>query len=92
MYSIQIFILALLRYYLMIARVGHIPCLALVFSISSLCYSSVQFWCLLHTIGFYRDDTSPCVTSPYDSSPYDSSPYIISWRFYIPVRFIPEVW
>jgi hypothetical protein len=40
----------------------------------------------------YRDDTSPYVTSPYVSSPYDTSPYVISRRFYIPVRFIPEVW
>ncbi len=40
----------------------------------------------------YRDDTSPYFTSPYVSSPYDMSPYVISWRFYIPVHFVLEVW
>jgi hypothetical protein len=35
----------------------------------------------------YRDDASPYITSPNVSSPY-----VISRRFYVPVRFIPEVW
>jgi hypothetical protein len=33
----------------------------------------------------YRDDTSPHV-----SSLYDTSLYVLSRRFYVPVRFIPE--
>lgn len=41
---------------------------------------------------WYREDTSPYVTSPNVSSPYGTSLYVISWRFYVPVRFIPEVW
>jgi hypothetical protein len=40
---------------------------------------------------WYREDTFPYVTSPYVSSPYDTSLYVISRRFYVLVRFIPEV-
>jgi hypothetical protein len=35
----------------------------------------------------YSDVTSPYVSSQYDTSLYV---YVISWRFYIPVHFIPE--
>jgi hypothetical protein len=40
---------------------------------------------------WYRDDKSPYIMSPYVYSPCDTS-YVISRRFYVPVRFIREVW